>query len=629
MAHTEKKEAQEKIPELTDISRAIDLLCVLNINDLKNTLRPYEGGLLGVVCNKQFINIEKIASALPRHLLAHIVMGHRGFPHHTSRSPTSNAAPSASSGATTTAWLAYTAKGLHLINCLVGLEYLHPRLSALLRGLEHRSLVLDLLLLAGAVWNTELAGATTFQHYVLCAEGIRLTSAALGTALQMDLDRGATDNNNTNGVRTASITRPNSDNNNNYNNNVSNDATNNNNGLQPNNKNINGAPPNAPYLYEWYDALIIHPKLNTFISLPIDAINLLQTVTYRSLQSSPDHAVKLCRSFHTQLEAFYLMCCSEEFVGQMLVHPIFLSGELLDILQQSLNLGKCTWTGGKPNAALTASGDIQAGASPHTFQQGDPISSVVHQVLRVLYVLFEKESPCFLDAVAGSPSAFHHAQSIISSVTSMATNILDTKTCSPSAIESFKIVEILSDDSNFKNEVIARSTPFILRLLSLPPPSVSALFDLPIPPSSPPPPVQTAEQLQKDFMILLFRIVGNLHCFNEAVCKAEDKGMFLRTVVAEISKHSPASEKSDIQPTRVLENLNFLLYRLSKENHIYHLNTEELDLVTSFTHALQKSLALSSPSGGGVSGSEGDNGDHVSTSLVNHKRKHLDTVAVQ
>lgn len=298
------------------------------------------GVFLGDNANKKAINIERIAGALPRHLLAHIVMGEKHF---LLSHPTK----------TGTGWLAYIAKGLHLLNCFISLEYLHPRLALIQRGLEQRSCVLDLLLLAGSVWNTELAGAVAFSHYVLCAEGIRLTSAALATALQQDLDRGAESNKSTTSIS-----------------------------LNGNN-NSNGG---IPYLYEWYDALIIHPKLNTFISLPIDTINLLQNVTFKALQSSPDHVPKLCRSFHTQLESFYLMCCSEEFIGQLLLHPIFLEGELLRLLQQSLDIRKSPWTSSSTNqSSLSASGSLPANAA-NAFQQSEPLASVVHQILRVLYL---------------------------------------------------------------------------------------------------------------------------------------------------------------------------------------------------------------------------------------------------
>jgi hypothetical protein len=366
------------------------------------------GVFLGDNNNKQAINIEKVASTLPRHLLAHIVTGERNF---ILTHP----------GMPANSWLAYTAKGLHLINCFISLEFQYPRLAAVQRGLEHRSCILDLLLLAGAVWNTELAGATTFPQYVLCAEGIRLTSAALGTALQHDLDRGAESNKSSKPndpprdtptsvspiphapplaptLETPSTTTTTSHNNN------GNNATN---GTPQSNITKHNDLPTLPYSYEWYDALIIHPKIHTFTSLPIDTINLLQKVAFRALQSSPDHVPKLCRSFHTQLEAFYLMCCSEEFVGQLLLHPVFVEGELLSILQQALHLWKSPWTS-PSKQALTASGGIAGASAANAFQQHEPIASVVNQILRVLYLISSYLTPTLtLPLLPSSPSLFY------------------------------------------------------------------------------------------------------------------------------------------------------------------------------------------------------------------------------
>eukprot|EP00026_Physarum_polycephalum_P004767 Phypoly_transcript_04791.p1 GENE.Phypoly_transcript_04791~~Phypoly_transcript_04791.p1 ORF type:complete len:620 (+),score=115.73 Phypoly_transcript_04791:183-2042(+) len=617
-SHSDSKDPP-KLQELNDIAKAIDLLCLLNINDLRSALRTLEGGALGVFLgdsnNKQAINIEKVASSLPRHLLAHIVMGDRNF---TLTHP----------GMAANGWLAYTAKGLHLINCFVSLEWSYPRLAAVQRGLEHRSCILDLLLLAGAVWNTELAGATTFPHYVLCAEGIRLTSAALSAALQHDLDRGAesnkpkpTDSSSSSSTTTPSPSSPP----------VHSDTPSNNGNHSASNGNPSSSnlPDSSalPYSYEWYDALIIHPKIYTFTSLPVDTISLLQQVTSKALLASPDHVPKLCRSFHTQLEAFYLMCCSEEFVGQLLLHPVFVKGELLAILQQALHLWNRPWTAASKQA-LTASGGIAVASAANAFHPNEPIASVVTQILRVLYVLFEKENPCFLDAVAASATAFQHMQAIITTVTQMSSRILDIDECwGPNVLESFKLIEILSDDSNFKNQVIARVTPLLFQLLSLPPATLSTLFTV-----TPTP--HTHQQLRRDFMIVVFRVVGNLHCFNEALCKPEDKGLFLRTTATEMTKHSlnsnPESKNLEIRPANVLTNLNFLLHRLITDRQVYHLNTEELDLVTSFTESLQHSLSLPNSSTSSLAASSSSLlSSSSSDSTVTHKRKHPETLEVQ
>lgn len=222
-------------------------------------------------------------------------------------------------------------------------------------------------------------------------------------------------------------------------------------------------------------------------------------------------------------------------------------------------------------------------------------------------------------------------QGIISTVTQMSSLILDSATCGPSSIESFKLIEILSDDSNFKNEVISRATPLLLKLLSFPPSTIESLFTLPPTPTGTT--ATNTQQLQRDFMIVVFRVVGNLHCFNESVCKAEDEGMFLRATVAEIAARNNTNNNNNnhtINPNNVITNLTFLLSKLSAERQVYHLNTEELELVTSFFQALQQSLSSSSDSNSSTTTTTTTTSTSNDTvpPLVNHKRK-LDTLEVQ
>ena len=87
-------------------------------------------------------------------------------------------------------------------------------------------------------------------------------------------------------------------------------------------------------------------------------------------------------------------------MGQLLLHPVFVEGELLAILQQALHLWKSPWTSSSKQALTAGRGapDAGAGASAaNAFQQNEPIASVVNQILRVLYpfVLFYFICFCF------------------------------------------------------------------------------------------------------------------------------------------------------------------------------------------------------------------------------------------
>ena len=75
-------------------------------------------------------------------------------------------------------------------------------------------------------------------------------------------------------------------------------------------------------------------------------------------------------------------------MGQLLLHPVFVEGELLAILQQALHLWKSPWTSSSKQALTAGRGTPDAGAgasAANAFQQNEPIASVVNQILRVLY----------------------------------------------------------------------------------------------------------------------------------------------------------------------------------------------------------------------------------------------------
>jgi hypothetical protein len=534
------------VQELDNVFRVVEILSDLCVSDLKLILRTLDGGFVGIILgaetSRRSINLEKIVTQLPRHLLAYIVKEDRGSPQK---------------------WHAYISKGMQLLHNLMSLSGHNARLGAAQHGMEWSTVVLDLVLLASVVWMQNLAGHSSQQSshpssgatVAQCVEGLRLCASVLAAALQADVDRGQ---------------------------------------------------------YECYDSLLTHARLVVFICTPIDALQLLMRLLNNPMckdTSASGLAASVSKTIVAILYSLYYMCLSEEFVIHLVQHEQFFSGEFLDSIIRLL----------KTNTA------------EH--------EQIMHQTLRTLYVLFEKENPCFLDIVASNPLSLKQAQTVIQMIISMASGVVDKSTCTSSALEAFKLVELLSDDSNFKNEIIAGATTLILRLLSLPPDVVTSVFMTPpststsisstttpskcssststssssAPSNSPSTSTTSGDAANsgssqsggtnpdlpvQDVMVLLFRIVGNLHCFNEAVCKPEDKGRFLRTVVDTLSRYplpSPSrghGPKADIHNSNILKNLHFLLFHLSKENHIYNLNMEELELFTSFSEELQKTLGV-------------------------------------
>lgn len=461
----------------------------------------YKGGTLGVLlgsqseAEKRFINVERFSRLLPIQLMAYIVKGDRAADNSIS-------------------WVAYIAKGLHMVHNITALTPQFTQLATLYNDAQYRLSVVDLLLLSGAVWMSEFASSSpkeSNQHYILvCAEGLRIWASVFNTALQTELERGDQ--------------------------------------------------------FVWYDTLLTHHKVVEVISIPLDALQVFKNLYGSGFN---DSSGKVIRSAVAVLNVFYYMCFSEEVVSHLISFPTFSNGEIFELFLAILKPGS-------------------------TFPQD---TLFIQQTLRVLYSLFEKESPCFLDIVARNNITQKHMEEIIRITIGMANGLLGGYNTPITSVpmEAFRLLELLSDDSNFKNNVITGATPLLLRLLS---PSSNAIISIFTNPLTSPPPISPVSSAiltynQVEVMVFLFRIVGNLHCFNEAVSKTEDRGRFLQAVVDVLD--SPSSRHlngsgTTINSKNVLENINYLFVKFSEEDHVYGTNSEELELFGNFADELQKML---------------------------------------
>lgn len=84
-------------------------------------------------------------------------------------------------------------------------------------------------------------------------------------------------------------------------------------------------------------------------------------------------------------------------------------------------------------------------------------------------------------------------------------------------VEAVKLLEILSDDQNYKHDIITKGTNLILKFLSRAPQQFADQFS----------------NSDRDVIIVLFKAVGNLHC---RANKTDDKNKFLNQVV-DVAKH--------------------------------------------------------------------------------------------
>ena len=109
----------------------------------------------------------------------------------------------------------------------------------------------------------------------------------------------------------------------------------------------------------------------------------------------------------------------------------------------------------------------------------------------------------------------------------------------PVLLEYLRLMELCCDDTNFKPVIIEYVTPMVLNALSIPEEKMASMLSAPCP--------NTAET-----NILLFRIIGNLHCFNDALSRQEDKDLFLN----ECFYHLFREESSFV--VRVVSNMGLL-----------------------------------------------------------------------
>jgi len=195
--------------------------------------------------------------------------------------------------------------------------------------------------------------------------------------------------------------------------------------------------------------------------------------------------------------------------------------------------------------------------------------------LKIAYVLAEMENPCFLDFVAENP--------LRSKAISMLCHIIDIikdamrkiDLNDDTTLEAFKVVEVFSDDSNFKSDVISSVTIAVVEFLSLPPQILSKAFFLP--------------GNSKLTMIVLFKIIGNLHCFNAELSKMQDQNKFLWSIV-NLCRSKPNDLRSNEDVNNLLLNLGFLLEQPEFSKHSTEVNEEDVHLVKDLLDLLQNQL---------------------------------------
>ncbi|KAJ7568366.1 hypothetical protein O6H91_01G029400 [Diphasiastrum complanatum] len=409
---------------------------------------------------------------------------------------------------------------------------------------------------------------------------------------------------------------------------------------------------------DWRDVarvLLVHPKVDVFMDVAFDAvrrdIGLLQSkvrtlhnklsknkTTFSAAERVAQTIVQQCEA---SLQVLQSLCEPQDFRDQLLKHKeLCKNGGILRLVLATSKL--------QLPSSLQSSKTLVAA-----------FSRLKSKALAMLLKFCETESVSFLDEVAANLRSMHLAELIAGEVLGVVKCALlekpvklefpeDEKTPMGSLyINSMRLVDVLSDDSNFRPVVIEKITPALARLLAMDPNEFKSrwcggssalesakseadallLYDpfhaagaamlntafantamssgnSGYAPEEPRTGCSlSVKQMQPDKYAqeqstLLVKIFANLHCFNPVVCSADEKDRFLRTfihclLVGPLSPNNSAFFFTQEQTAaRICNNLHVLLDHVASFSS-EEVNDEDVQLVSQFASTLHATLCVS------------------------------------
>ncbi len=221
-------------------------------------------------------------------------------------------------------------------------------------------------------------------------------------------------------------------------------------------------------LFPFLDVLFLHPKLSTFIGVQLDLLRLL--------------------SFHIAHSQLHAECADKLFA---FLTRISVSDDI----------------------AVGFLGHIQFNALMpliRDYVRNAPLAR--ENALRFLNALCEKEDPSTLDLIASC--AAKEMREITNEACKFMKHAIEKRQLNERG--AFHLCELLSDDSNFKNDVIRDATALLLYVLSGPL-NLEQTFH-----------GENATPYDKQFLVLMWQICSNLHCWNEKLSPLDDRHRFLQ-----------------------------------------------------------------------------------------------------
>ncbi|XP_072994721.1 nodulin homeobox isoform X1 [Typha latifolia] len=399
---------------------------------------------------------------------------------------------------------------------------------------------------------------------------------------------------------------------------------------------------------QWHElvhVLLAHPKVDIFMDVAFESLHEDIRILSVKLSTLPNEVScnesslpAAVRSFHyicQQCEAslqFLLSLCQQKLFRDRVLRnkELCQNGGILSVARTMLRLSipEC----------MKESSDVVAA-----------VSRLKAKVLSILLQLCEAESISYLDEVAGSPKSMQLGQSVALEFL----NLLKTaftregketgnsyKRSNPMGfllINALRLVDIFSDDSNFRSSFMTTSVPFLTEILAIPheefvsswcsvnlplieedanleydPFTAAGVALIPTsdgcesaksasvllteinyacPISFSNRPSITYAQLRTSYLV---KIIANLHVFIPSICEEQERDLFLREFrkyllaeKTESSRSSPSSNKD--KAASVCENLSSLS-EYGKSLTPSLLNEDDLQLLRVFKDTLQGEL---------------------------------------
>ncbi|KAG9457523.1 hypothetical protein H6P81_002031 [Aristolochia fimbriata] len=388
---------------------------------------------------------------------------------------------------------------------------------------------------------------------------------------------------------------------------------------------------------QWQDlvhVLLLHPKVDIFMDVSFDAVRVavkffqiklsaLNTAVSFNRSSLPT-AESTVRKFCLQLEA------SLQFLQSLFQQKVF--------RERFLKQKELCRNG---NLLLLAKAILKLNIPSH-FKEASSIAAAVSRmkskILSILLLLCETESISYLDEVASSSRSMSLAKSVGFEVLELLKAAFGAKPRQPNSaldntnprglvlLNSMRLADIFSDDSNFRSFIVANITQILADVLSLPHEDFLSGWcssDFPVMEEDATleyDPVVAAGLVlnlnhEKDmnaarpFILhnmrlvslaqqrtaFLVKIIANLHCFVPSICEEQEKDRFINKIIEclQIASAKPLSRISfsynEQKASTFSQNLCSLLdHAVSLIPTI--LNEEDLQLLSVFFEKLQRLL---------------------------------------